>query len=252
MRANIERMRRSSVLLVTWVVLTLACPFADAQDSIPETQNAPEKPEHYARGEMLISGITSLPFADDADAGLGFGVAFGVGWNKLPLSLGFGVYAAYGGTSERRAYVPSPDGPLRVRTTREDRTVFLDLWLKLRPFRWIVSPYVEGFVGGQVLRPHYTLDFVDGAGRSELDGDEQWVKMAGYGAGLEFSVDKARHGAIALGFRRAHAGVATLSRTVETATGEEYVRVRAPLSTLILSLSFLLHIDFLAGPSKKP
>lgn len=206
--------------------------------------DVPEKPKHYAVFEAQLVGMLAVPFADDASASYGFGFALGAGWNKLPLTMGIDFRFGYGGESERRSYVAGPSGPLAVDTTREDRSVLLDVWLKLRPVRWIITPYAEGFIGGQILRPHYTISFVNGDGLSELDGNRQWVNMVGYGAGLEFSLDKDRVASLSFGFRRAHAGYATMERTVETDDGETtWVRQRTLMSTTIVSVGLVVLID---------
>ena len=240
--------RRFEARLLALLLGAFACTLAGAVLAGSAAAEARAHQSHdagHVRAELRALGALSLPRQSGGFLGLGAGASVGVAWSTIPLTLGFELMG-FRGLTVREDTRLAIDGALYpVTTRRTDHPFLFDLWLRMQPTFWFLRPYVEGFVGEQMLSTEYQIAFTHGEGTITLKDQRGWLKTIGWGLGVEINLGgTARSAALMLGFRQTYVDVARFTRTVRTERGDVPTERRVPLGSTLLTIGIELHSDF--------
>ncbi len=204
----------------------------------PEAQQAlPRSTMQRLRGEAELSGFLATPFeGGDGQLGIGWRAALGVGWDRLPFTVGLDFEGAYFGTSSSRDVILIDGQRLVVDQQRSDSALFLDVFARLQPL-WPVRPYLEGAVGPKRLHREYELSFPGEAFAPETTSADDWTYTLGLGLGLDVPLG----GSLWLtgGVRRLFGGRVSYERAL-VATGGGVIRYDASTTTTTFSLGLIV------------
>jgi opacity protein-like surface antigen len=185
------------------------------------------------RGETELGVFLSTPFeGSGGHMGIGWRFALGIGWDRIPLTVGIDGQGAYFGSSSSRGVVVIGSEELEIDKSRTDSALFLSLYARIQPPYWPVRPYVEGLAGPKRLRTDYTVEFVGGTGSAEVTTDDHWTYTLGVGAGVDLPLGSRLW--LTGGVRYLAGGVASYSRAV---AGDSDSVIRYRTSTTIKTFS---------------
>lgn len=216
----------------------------DAEGEASESVHAPAETQKAEapsgmrrfRGEAELGAFLATPFEGEGGrVGIGWRMALGVGWDRVPVTLGLDFQAAYFGRSSSRGVVMVGSERLELDRSRTDSALFLDLFARLQPVSWRVRPFVEGVVGPKRLRTDYAVTFVEGTGSAETTTDEHWTYTLGVGAGLDVPLGDRLW--LTGGVRHLLGGRASYSRVVAPSS-DAVVRYDTSTTTTTFSLGF--------------
>jgi hypothetical protein len=230
-----------SIAVAAALTLSLRVAIARADDGGAEPMNL-ERGLHEHFGAWFL---TASPFGSTApldDWGMGAGFIFGIGWGKIPLTVGVDFMALWWGTSTSPALVDLGDRSARVELRRSDNTIFFDAWLRAQPQSWFVRPYLEGVVGWKQVYTDYSLRFVGGSGATDKTTSDAGASTYGFGLGLDVTLAHNDQGAVAfvtLGIRRLSGGRASFTRGPDAVTGDPRSRFEVSTDTTIIQLGII-------------
>ncbi len=195
------------------------------------------KPESRSllRGDVELVGFVATPFEGlGGSLGLGWRMLMGLGWGKIPLSVGFDFQSAYFGEATSRTNVGAWNYPLFVDKTRHDKAYFIDAYVRLQPPYWSVRPYIEAIAGAKLLQTDYSVAFVGGVGSTDTVSDHAWTYTAGGGTGVDLPV-LGPSVYLTLGVRLLAGGHASYTRPVSP-DSDVVVHYRTVTSTVLFAL----------------
>jgi hypothetical protein len=217
--------------------LVLASRAAFAQSAPPVTD--PKPTASPWRGDGRIVGFVATPFGNNAaGAAVGFGVGGGVGWKRIPLTLGVDVMTAYFGTATSGVLVKAGDTLIPANLNRTDLGYYLDASLRAQPVEWLVRPYAEGFVGTKLLETRYSLSFAGSGTSTSTTSGHDWAGSIGWGAGVDIGGLNAPSLGFTLGVRRLSGADASFSRVADVG-GNVVVRYTAPTSSMFYMIGIM-------------
>lgn len=195
---------------------------------------APERPSPL-RGELELAGFVATPFEGSGGSlGLGWRMLLGVGWGRVPVTLGFDFQSVYFGEATSRENVGAWNYPLLVDKTRRDTALFFDGVLRVQPPYWSVRPYVEGIFGAKLLQTKYSVALVGGTGSTDTGSDQAWASTLGVGAGVDLPL-LGPNVFLTLGVRSFAGGHASYSRPV-SADSDVVIRYDTTTATTLFAL----------------
>jgi hypothetical protein len=189
------------------------------------------------RGELELGGFLATPFEGAGGRlGIGWRFAFGIGWDRIPLTLGMEYQAAYFGESVSRDSVQVGTEELEIDTTRRDTASFVDAIFRLQPLDWPVRPYLEGVAGPKQLRSDYEVEFVRGSGTAATASEVDWTYTLGAGAGVDVPLGGGLW--LSAGVRYLAGGQASYSRAVAH-DSDATIRYHTSTATTTFSLGLV-------------
>jgi hypothetical protein len=226
--------RTSIVWAELWLTLALGLAACGASTAFAENTDMPETlPDDDAsavsetertapplRLEANLVALLAFPFKGDAGAmAFGFALTYGVGWGNIPLMLGLDFMSANSRVESSSETKTALDEQTRsVRTSARNRILYFDVWVRAQPPRWLVRPYIEGFIGTKLVQTQYAL-LLDGSTTALASSAHDWTNSIGWGAGVDLAglLSIADSFSVTLGFRRLHGARATLDAHADVA-----------------------------------
>jgi hypothetical protein len=189
------------------------------------------------RGELELGAFLATPFEGaGGELGIGWRFAFGLGWDRVPLTLGLEYQAAYFGESASRDSVLVGTEELEIDKTRTDSTTFVDAIVRLQPLDWPVRPYLEGVAGPKQLRTDHEVAFVRGSGAAATSTEVDWTYTLGGGVGVDVPLGARLW--LSAGVRYLAGGQAAYSRSLST-DSDTTIRYHTSTSTTTFSLGLV-------------
>jgi hypothetical protein len=223
---------------IALLALVLASRTAFAQ-SAPISAD-PKPTSSPVRGDGRIVGFVATPFGQNAaGAAVGFGVGAGIGWKRIPLTLGVDVMTAYWGTATSSVVVKAGDALIPANLNRTDLGYFLDASLRVQPVDWWIRPYAEGFVGTKLLETRYSLSFAGSGTSTSTTSDHDWAGSIGWGAGVDIGGLDAPSLGFTLGVRRLSGADASVSRVADVNNGNTVVRYTSSTSSMFYMIGIM-------------
>jgi hypothetical protein len=228
---------------------------ADLPETLPDDESAAASPAATTRPpirfEANLVAALALPFKGEAGAtAFGFALTYGVGWGHIPVMLGLDFMSASSSADATSNVRSLDEQPGSATVHARNRTLYFDLWLRVQPPRWLVRPYIEGFIGTKLVQTQYALA-LDGSSASSQAGAHDWVNSIGWGAGVDLAglVNIADAFSVTLGFRRLHSARAALDARADVAGQSVVIERNVAASVTIYMLGVVGRFDMSAPES---